>query len=280
MRTKLALRKRLQKARGTVRRYLQDRTDPPHNPIQAFFCEWNAERLGISVKESRERYARSWHAISYGHRSPRFREASEEWQQVLSVFSDDSEREVWSAYAMHAPMHFLGMLAKPDPSWAASNPIVAGLAGQKEIRILDFGCGLASASRSLGMELAKSTARVSLSLVDIPTIRRDFLLWLGPRLGLETTFLEASPAAPIPSLPTCDVVVATEFFEHVHRPLEYLKAFDEALQPNGFLLTNVADHETEFMHVSPKLEQLRSELSRLGYVEISKNVIFRKCPPA
>jgi hypothetical protein len=195
MQTRLALRKRLQRARGDVRRYLQDRADPPHHPIQAFFCEWNAERLGISLAASKERYARSWHTISYGHRSPRFRAASEEWQQVLSVFSDDSEKEVWNAYGMHAPMHFLGMLAKPDPTWSDSHPMVQGLAGVAPITIVDFGCGLASASRSLGIQLCKAGRQVSLTLVDIPTIRKEFLVWLGPRIGLPTTFLRARPPA-------------------------------------------------------------------------------------
>ena len=272
MQPMLELKRRLRRARVTLARYLQDREAPPQHRIQDLFCEWNAERLGISVEKSRERYTRSWRAISYGHRSPRFRAASEEWQQVLSVFSDDSEREVWDAYRMHAPMHFLGMLAKPDPVWGPEHVVIKALQARPSITIVDFGCGLASASRSLALAVPGA----SLVLVDIPTIRKEFLLWLGRRLELPTRFLDATREAPIPALPATDVVVATEFFEHVYDPLTYLDAFDLALRPNGFLITNVADHEHEFMHVTPDLSMLREELARRRYEEVIPNVTYRK----
>src|SRR5580700_949848 len=34
---------------------------------QEYFVEWNAERLGITVAESRDRYVQSWNAIPKGH---------------------------------------------------------------------------------------------------------------------------------------------------------------------------------------------------------------------
>jgi hypothetical protein len=42
------------------------------------------------------------------------------------------------------------------------------------------------------------------------------------------------------------------------------------------LVTNVADHHDEFMHVSPQLGALRGRLEELGYEPVIQNRVYRK----
>lgn len=71
-------------------------------------------------------------------------------------------------------------------------------------------------------------------------------------------------------------MIANEVFEHLHNPVSTFITLDAALDKDGFLLTNVADHEPEFMHVSPDLSALRARIAKRGYVELKPNVLFRK----
>jgi hypothetical protein len=93
---------------------------------------------------------------------------------------------------------------------------------------------------------------------------------------MNTRFLDCTRETPIPPLPPCDVCFAQEFFEHVYDPISYMIAFDAALHPGGFLFTNVADHDAEYMHVHPELNRVRAHILDLGYAEILPNQLFRK----
>jgi len=117
---------------------------------------------------------------------------------------------------------------------------------------------------------------VKLVLVDIPTIRKDFLLWMGLENKIDTVFIDSSEHTPVPELPAADICIATEFFEHVYDPLPYLRNIDKALRENALLVTNIADHKQEFMHVSPELAVLREEIRALDYDELEPNQLFRK----
>lgn len=246
------------------------------NRMQELFCQWNAERLGISLELSRDRYIRSWSAISNGHRGAEFRFFNELSHDIFRVFFDDNEREVFDAYIFHGYMHFLRMLSYGESDWETDHPIVQGLASYEAVTILDFGCGLARSSWSLANLLKTQEKAVKLVLVDIPTIRKPFLLWVGEKTGFPVTFLDCTIDIPIPDLPPCHVCIATEVFEHLHTPALYLRRINDALLPGGFLLTNVADHKPEFLHTSPNLALLREELDRLDYEEIWHHVLFRK----
>ncbi len=72
------------------------------------------------------------------------------------------------------------------------------------------------------------------------------------------------------------MAIAIEIFEHLHDPLPALERLDAALRPEGFIITNVDDHEPEFMHVSPNLQVLRQRLASLGYDELGRYRLFRK----
>jgi len=246
------------------------------SPTQEMFCEWNAERLGITIQESRDRYLRSWRAIENGHRGREFYAYNVQAHEIFSVFFDDNPREVYESYSFHGYMHFLMMLTYEETTWEGAHSFNECLADRSSVRILDFGCGLAQRSRSLAQFCSDQGKQVELVLADIPTVRKHFLVWLGERTGIPMTFLDCTLERPIPPLPGCDLCFATEVFEHFHDPVSYFRAIDGALMPGGFLVTDVTDHSEEFMHVSPDLSSIRQELSDRGYDEVRPDTLFRK----
>jgi SAM-dependent methyltransferase len=240
------------------------------------FLQWNAERLGISFDESKERYLASWFLFKGGHREAAFRDFCDLNHNVFKAFYSDSRIEGYETYRFHGAMHFLRMLSYSTPAWHPNDFLVQELFKKPSVTIVDFGCGLAQRSRSLSEFLKASGVSVHLVLLDIATIRKDFLLWLGSKSGIPTSFLDCSGDNEIPLLPPCDVCFALEFFEHVHDPIQFLNAIHDALRSGGFLETNISDHQKEFMHVSPKLGILRERLRKLGYREIHKNELYQK----
>jgi len=243
---------------------------------QELFINWNAERLGISVQASRDRYFASWSAIGGGHAGSNYRSFNNLSHKLFQVLYSDNSDEVYTAYERHSPMHFLRMLSYPEPVWREDNLVVQHLKGRPTIDIVDYGCGLAQSSRSLAGYLTSQGATVRLFLADIPTIRKGFLLWLGEQAGIETQFLDCTAATPIPSLPNCDICIATEFFEHVYDPSKYFENIHSALNNNGLLVTNIGDHASEFMHVSPNLKALRDRIHALGYEALETDRLLRK----
>lgn len=258
------------------------RSRPSKHPIsqptrtQDYFVAWNAERLGISVADSRARYVQSWNAMPNGHSGRAFGTFHGHCYDVFKVFADDSPQEVMDAYKVHGYVHFLTMLTYPEPKWFDDDAIVKRLRDRKEISILDFGCGLAQQSRSLAEYLRAKGLQVRIALADIPTVRKEFLIWWGRKTGIPTTFLECTVERPIPELPPIDVCFALEFFEHVYAPVTYFTHIDQAMADRGILITNMGDHHKDFMHVSPKLGALRQAVQASGYQEILTNFIYQK----
>jgi SAM-dependent methyltransferase len=243
---------------------------------QEYFLEWNAERLGLSPAESRARYIQSWNAIPNGHSGRAFENFHGRCYDVFKVFADDSPKEVMAAYKLHEHVHFLTMLTYPEPQWFDEDAIVTRLRGKSRVSILDFGCGLAQQSRTLAEFLRDKGMQVSVVLADIPTVRKDFLLWWGRNCGIRVTFIDCTVERPIPELPQIDLCFALEFFEHVYDPVAYFTRIDQALTGGGMLVTNMSDHHTDFMHVSPKLGPLRHAVQAGGYEEIFTNFIYQK----
>jgi|SRR5665213_2113253 len=255
---------------------------PTRNPIsqlsrtQEYFVEWNAERLGISAAESRTRYVQSWNAVPGGHNGKAFEKFHGQCYDLFKVFADDSPKEVIEAYQLHGVVHFLTMLTYPEPQWSSQDIIVKQFREKSSISILDFGCGLAQHSRTLAEYLRGRGLEVSVVLADIPTIRKDFLIWWGKRCSIPLMFLDCTTAHPIPDVPAVDLCFALEFFEHVYDPVAYFTRIDAALNSQGVLVTNFSDHHKEFMHVSPKLASLREAVRACRYDEIFANFIYRK----
>jgi SAM-dependent methyltransferase len=258
---------------------------PSRNPIsqlsrtQEYFLEWNAQRLGITLAASRARYLQSWNAVANGHNGKAFEKFHGQCYDIFRVFADDSPREVIDAYKLHGGVHFLTMLTYPEPQWSDDDVIVKQFLKKATISILDFGCGLAQHSRTMAQYLRGKGLEVHLVLADIPTVRKEFLIWWGMRCAIPTTFLDCTAERPIPDLPQIDLCFALEFFEHVYDPVMYFNRINDALTPGGVLVTNFSDHHKEFMHVSPKLAPLREAVRKSHYEEIFANFIYRKPGP-
>jgi SAM-dependent methyltransferase len=244
--------------------------------FQMWFCQWNSKRLNISLEESIRRYRTSWELFPAGHGGNQFRNFNDLSYQLFFPFFPDSEDALFEAYQYYGILHFLRMLSYDADNWNGKSFVQNELSELKEVNILDFGCGLAQRSIGLARYLKHSGVQVELFLADIPTIRKDFLLWTAGETGIKTNFLDCTREKPLPDLPDCHLCIATEVFEHLTDPMAYLKKMDFALQPGGFLLTGVYDHFEEFMHVSPKLSPLREELIRLKYTEIEPYTLYRK----
>jgi SAM-dependent methyltransferase len=243
---------------------------------QRSFILWNAERLGISEEDSEKRYISSWSAIEGGHSGKTFRLFNDLSYNLFNVFYSDVGDEIYTSYERHSYMHFLRMLSYVEPQWKSDDLVIKHLQKYSKIDIVDYGCGLAQRSRSLAKYLKSEGKDVRLFLADIPTVRKEFLLWLGKESGIETKFLDCTVSSPIPKLPECDVCIITEFFEHVYNPLKYFDEVNSALRKDGLLLTNISDHKKEFMHVSPNLKPLRDKVEELNYETIENNRILKK----
>jgi hypothetical protein len=243
---------------------------------QEAFLLWNSERLGISLEESKKRYAASWAVLPEGHSGREFGKFTGVAHEIFRVFYEDTAKEAFETYSYHGPMHFLAMLTYPEPKWSATDLIIRELGSRKEVSILDFGCGLAQQSRALAVYLRNQGVAVRLTLADIPTLREEFLIWWGKHEGISTTFLPCTAITPIPELPVCDICQTTEFFEHVHDPVVYFDCIDAKLRNGGLLVTGVMDHHADFLHVSPRLDVLRRRLAERAYNELVPNRVFRK----
>jgi hypothetical protein len=251
---------------------------PPLNRYQQAFCEWNAQRLGITIDESRRRFVDSMRTFRGGHAGLTFRTFNDVSHSLYAVFANDTEREVYDAYRLHAPAHFLRQLSHSEPAWGEQHAVVAALRanGSGSATIIDFGCGMAQSSISLGDRLRSLGVSPTLVLADIPTLRFEFLAWLAPHWGFDATLAACTPEIPVPELQPCDVLIAREFFEHVYDPVGYLEQLDRYVKPGGFVVTNVADHHAEFMHVSPDLRELRERFAKLGYHDVARHKVLQK----
>ncbi len=248
-------------------------TIEPLNRWQEAFIRWNAERLGMSEEESRARYLASAASVEGGHAGREFRRHCEVQHEVFRVLWSDAPGEVLDAYRFHAPMHFLRMIAYTEYIWEGNDPVVEALAELDTVTIVDYGCGLAQQSINLARRFNGS---VDLFLVDIPTIRKEFLAWYAADLKIPCAFGDVTEADPIPTLPAHDLCIAEQVFEHVYNPNEVFEAIHATLRPGGFLKTNVADHKEEFMHVTPKLASLRQRIAELGYEVLVPDRMFKK----
>jgi methyltransferase family protein len=265
-----------ERAEWGFQRAVSSRHVAPLNRYQQAFCDWNAQRLAISPEESRARFESSMRTFRGGHAGLTFRTFNDISHSLYSVFANDSATEVYDAYRLHAPAHFLRQLSHGEPAWPTDHPVVAALRSRPEATIIDFGCGLAQASVSLADRLRSLGVEPTLVLADIPTLRFDFLAWLVEQWGFEARLHACTPETPVPELEPCDVLIAREFFEHVYDPVAYLDQLDKYVRPGGFVVTNVSDHHAEFMHVSPDLRALRDRFTALGYRDLARNKVLQK----
>ena len=178
---------------------------------QQNFIKWNSERLNIPLVESKRRYLDSWKTFNGGHEGPIFKMYGAMSDRLYKVFADNNEEEIFEVYRFHSPRHFLRMLTYPERKWNDDSLIVRQIGNRTDITILDFGCGLAQQSRTLAEFLSKKGNSVRLILADIPTLRKDFLIWLCNNAGIEMEYINCTINAPVPDLPPCDVCFQPSF---------------------------------------------------------------------
>ncbi len=246
------------------------------NELQEDFIHWTSEDRGISLENARERFLASLNLFPGGHRGPKFRRFCGLSYTVFSPFVSDRGEELEDAYRFHGPLHFLRMLSYGYAPVAQAPKILSELSKRETVAIIDYGCGLAQGSFWFARELGKVGVAVRLNLVDFETDRKRFLLWKAKKEGFACNFFPAEVGRPVPALPPSDLCIATEFFEHVHEPWRYFEVIDHALSPGAHILTNIADHRDEFMHVSPDLQRLRDAVEAKGYEHIEENRVIRK----
>jgi SAM-dependent methyltransferase len=247
---------------------------PELTRTQRMFVEWNAERLQIPSAESLERYLSSWRSLPQGHSGADYREYCGLSYKIFKIFCDNNSTEVYEAYKFHAPFHFLRFLSY-NPGNLVEDAVLDQLIGRDPIVILDYGCGLAQASHSLVERLEGKGSRAKLILVDIPTLMKDFLIWVGDKLSLPTEFIDCDIDTPYPTLPRCDICIATEVFEHIHDPIRAFRNIDDALAVGGYLIANIRDHGEEYFHVAPDLASLRAEVEERGYRNVGPSVFVK-----
>src|SRR5712691_11733590 len=175
--------------RGLIERKFIRGSDPQSlNRWQQAFCEWNSERLGISLDESIHRFRCSYAALRGGHSGNGFRLFCDLTQHLHQVFVSHDPKEVFEAYQMHARLHSLRQLSSRIPEWPGYMPEIQTLFEKPAPLILDFGCGMAQIPISLALFLKDRNKSPELFLADIPTFRLVFLKWFCQNLELQATF--------------------------------------------------------------------------------------------
>src|SRR4051812_38146323 len=111
----------LSRVRPAISRALSGPNDENLNATQELFILWNASRLGVSVEESRARYAKSRNALPNGHKGHRYRAYNDLSYEIFQVLYGDDAGMVFRSYQFFAPMHFLRMLSYEDPVLTSSH---------------------------------------------------------------------------------------------------------------------------------------------------------------
>lgn len=248
----------------------------PLNRWQEGFVRWNAQRLGITPEESLQRYRRSLHAFRNGHGGLAFSQYTKTLYDTFGVFCDWNEREAYEAYRFYAHAHLLRMLSYPETIWPEQHVLVEELLKKDSVSIGDFGCGLAHHSIALAQLLQSKGKAVTLHLADIPTVRKDFLLWFCKDLNIEVTFQDTTQKDPFAHFVPLTVCIATKAFEHPADPIPYFEDIDASLQPGGLLYTQIKDHGPDPSHFSMNLHTLRERIAQANYQELNEYEIFQK----
>ena len=149
-------------------------------------------------------------------------------QEMVSVSSLDAALEVLNAYRLPERLHFLRMLSYSVPHLGTDHALIRGLQGRRELTIFGFGCGLVERFWDLAGRLKAEGRLAELIPVDVPTLRKQFLLWLGDKLDIPVSFLDFPSDTPLPDSSAYDVCIATKILKSLHRPIPHFPKTDRA----------------------------------------------------
>lgn len=100
---------------------------------------------------------------------------------------------------------------------------------RKEIKVLDYGCGVAD----YGMSFAVYGYGITLSDVEGGVI--EFSKWRFKKRNLKCSSIPVTESNMYPDLGEQDIIVAGEVLEHIRDPLRTVQSFHNALPSEGYL---------------------------------------------
>jgi 2-polyprenyl-3-methyl-5-hydroxy-6-metoxy-1,4-benzoquinol methylase len=100
---------------------------------------------------------------------------------------------------------------------------------RKQIKVLDYGCGVADYALSFGVY------GYHITLSDIEGGAIEFAKWRCKKRNLEYGFIPVNASNMYPEFGQQDIIVAGEVLEHIREPLRTVRAFYNALPSGGYL---------------------------------------------
>ena len=100
---------------------------------------------------------------------------------------------------------------------------------RKQIKVLDYGCGVADYALSFGVY------GYYITLSDIEGGVVEFAKWRFDKRNLKYDFIPVNENNMYPEFGQQDIIVAGEVLEHIREPLRTVQAFHNALLSNGYL---------------------------------------------
>lgn len=104
-----------------------------------------------------------------------------------------------------------------------------------ELKVLDYACGVSD----IGLLFSSFGAKVTIA--DLDNKRFDFTIWRFKKRGFNPQIIRIPDTETYPSLPEgeFDLIIATNFFEHIRNPLAILKILTKSLKRGGYLFDNI-----------------------------------------
>jgi len=100
---------------------------------------------------------------------------------------------------------------------------------RKQIKVLDYGCGVADYALSFGVY------GYHITLSDIEGGVVEFAKWRFKKRNLKCDFIPVNASNMYPAFGQQDIIVAGEVLEHIRAPLRTVQAFYNALPSGGYL---------------------------------------------
>jgi 2-polyprenyl-3-methyl-5-hydroxy-6-metoxy-1,4-benzoquinol methylase len=100
---------------------------------------------------------------------------------------------------------------------------------RKQIKVLDYGCGVADYALSFGVY------GYYITLSDIEGGAVEFAKWRCKKRNLKYDFIPVNASNMYPEFGQQDIIIAGEVLEHIREPLRTVRAFYNALPSGGYL---------------------------------------------
>ena len=236
---------------------------------QQLFIEFIAYKRGIPIDQARQEYIDGWNSIPGGYRGPEFKRLIAQTADLASPLLGKTPEEVAKSYERFAELHLLRWTAYKLQLWPAQQEFLMEKRKHcSAFYIVDYGCGDAQKSLSLAKELISWDAYVNITFIDVPTLRKDFVLWATDQIGADSCWVDSSSKGPGERygdvIEAADVIIAWEVLEHVFNPEHTMSMILRSLGTHGHLVANINDHGREYFHVSTDLSKVRALMDRSG----------------